>query len=260
MTDELNTAVGDVFGDQLAANAHEAMVPCLKTAEAVFKGSVPCKETMKTFKQKAEEIALITAVIPGGAKTQAAMGNVGELVRLAHLFGEASRGSPEAKYLFIKAGTAYKDNCDDSLRHDLTFLIQACKFQPIAENGGESGEESIVEKAVTLKSSMLKEVDAMVTSMRDNFKEKLDALLVAEIVVPDCEHIREVPDITEEMLQEKFPMTGTVKLSETTIKMSGILRDVQSACSFMNFDVKDFMDLGPYRANHRDVLTFLCLG
>eukprot|EP00435_Cladocopium_sp_Y103_P063797 s158_g25.t1 len=249
--DNMETCVQDIFGEQLAAKAAECAKPGLDLLLGFLEDEgFLTKERFAEFKKSHEEACLIATALPNGDSFRGALGILSELVGMAFLLYGPEKDAVTTKYAFIKQANACGVQGDAEVKD---ALAEVAKITQMSEN------PKVLELA-HLHGKFLEQSKEMFAQIRDSFIQKLDAALVKNADIPGAvDGISTLDAITPEFLESSFSITTSSEVSDKTIAMSTLLRDVKVAASFMAVKPEDFVETKDYELNNREGLTFLCL-
>ena len=255
--DELDACFSELFCTQLGSKVAEGSAPCLAFLAQIIRGKTDFeKPAIKDFEKSAEEVLLITAVLPDGEKHRDALQCVTTVVKIVLLCTGPDAHLQENKYKFIKETCARKSELMENTLQHISHLLDFTKYNENCAEGLDVKPDTVL----ALVKEMVGTCQRLVTAVYDTFKGKLDGLLFPVDIPPEVEGISQLGDITEEFLKKSFDMDSTQTISSKTVGMSTALNDLKTACNMMGMQPQDFINVSNYEVNHRACLTYLQLG
>jgi uncharacterized protein YutE (UPF0331/DUF86 family) len=250
LVDNLDSTLQEIFGEKLLAKAVECSKPCLELlVQYLADRACLTKDALKSFKKSLEEASLVTTALPNGASIRACLDIVKEFLMMASYTDGPDKTLVESKYQFIKEAKATKSRSEE----DITSAIQRV--------AALANMEVDVSALVSLYGELVARAEESFDETRKSFLEKLEEAKVTDVKIPpEVDSIASVTDITQDFLAKFFDMKVSVAVSEKTIAMTQLLRDIKLACSYMGTDVGTFIDTTQYEINNREGLGFLYPG
>lgn len=256
LTDELGACLSELFGSQLSGKAVAAILPCLQTLHDMLQdGTSPNKEEIKAFKKGLEDAFLLSSVLSNGQKVRSGLEAVSDVSKLIIGYAGPECHLQETKYMFMKDALTMKSQGPD---HDAELRDAFDFVQNFANYKGRDGQQVLHTQAIEMKNVLLGHAEKMFKDLQETFQSKLESVLV-EVVMPDELETLTSEQITETFLNTHFPMDKTKHISEKTVEMARFLKDISTACSFIDVPVREFLEVQKYEMNHRSCLQYLCL-
>lgn len=218
-------------------------------------GASPNKEEIKAFKKGMEDAFLLSSVLNDGQKVRSGLEAVSDVSKLIIGYAGPECHLQETKYMFMKDALTMKSQGPD---HDAELRDAFDFVQNFANYKGRDGEQVLHTQAIEMKNVLLGHAEKMFKDLQETFQSKLESVLV-EVVMPDELETLTSEQITETFLNTHFPMDKTKHISEKTVEMARFLKDISTACSFIDVPVREFLEVQKYEMNHRSCLQYLCL-
>ena len=251
--DNMETCVQEIFGEQLTSKAAECTKPALDLLLGFQSDETSMtKEAFAGFKKSHEEACLIATALPKETadKFQISLQIVSDMVQMAFLLHGPEKDAVTSKYAFIKQANSCAEHGEEDIKNALAELARMSNVS----------EPSKVLDLAPLYGKFLAQKNELFEHLRTSFVEKLNASMVENAEIPpEVESISTLDTITSEFLDSKFNMKTSSSVSDQTIAMSTLLRDVKVACSYMGIQPEDFIDTKQCEINNRHGLTFLRL-
>ena len=246
LIDNVDSSVQEIFGRKLSAKAAECAKPCLELLTR-YLADRECltKDALKAFKKCLEEASLVTTALPDGASLRDCLEILKEFLMMASCIDGPDKTPAESKYQFIKEANVTKSRSEE----DITGAIQ--RMSDVAKT------EVDVPALVSLYGELVARSEESFHEIRKSFVEKLEAATVDVKIPPEVDSIASVDGITQDFLAKCFDMKVSVAVSEKTVSMTSLLRDIKLACSYMGTSVSEFIDITAYEINNREGLAYL---
>ena len=248
--DDVNTSVQEIFGGHLTGKAIECTKPCLELLlKVVAKEDCLTKDALKTCKQSVEEANLIATAMADGVSFRANLEVVSEFLGMVFSFMGPDHGLPEKKYQSIRDAKT----CESRPLHEFESAITALYTR------ANLAEQVNMKDLVDVRAEFIKSGKESYAEFRQSFTENLTASMVTNVQLPPVvDSVTSVDMLTQEFLDKHFDMKASERISNQTIKMTTLLRDIKVACSHMGVNPGDFIDnFASFEINSREGLGYL---
>ena len=255
-TDELETSLGEVFGSQIRDKVAKTAKRCLDfllAAVTTQDGAKWSKDSIKEFKSWIDEACLVSTALSDGDKIREGLTLILEIAEIGLHSFQAENASAEIQYTFIRTTRSVRKYSDEEIKQLLSFTAS------LAETEWKDTDTVLV---MEFRRIVMSGSQDLFAAIREELMEKLNGCIVEGYEVPEAvEGITALDAITDEVVDESFGLDKSMALSEKTIKMTSLIRDVKAACSFMGIqdDTELITDMRDFEINNRNGLRFLCL-